>query len=106
MPFRLYKGLAAFQRFINEVLGELMYVCTVGYLDNILVYSDSLENQQDYVQEVLQHLWKAGLYTNPKKSKFHTDIMEYLGFILLLNGLQMDPLKVSAITEWPEPWCN
>src|SRR5260370_29325964 len=32
------------------------------------------------------------------------DTMEYLGFILLPNGLQMDPAKVSAITEWPELW--
>ena len=44
MPFRLSNALAAFQRFINEVLRELMDVCTVGYLDDILVYSDSLEN--------------------------------------------------------------
>src|SRR5260370_17888299 len=104
MPFGLSNTLAAFQRFINKVLGELMDVCTVGYLDNILVYSDSLENHWDHVQEVLQCLWKAGLYTNPKKCKFHMDTVEYLGFILSPNGLQMDPSKVAAIMEWPEPW--
>jgi len=44
MPFGLSNAPASFQRFINEVLGELMDVCTVGYLDDILIYSDLLEN--------------------------------------------------------------
>src|SRR5258708_9397825 len=104
MPFRLSNAPAAFQRFINEVLGDLMDVCTVGYLDDILVYSDSLEDHWNHVREVLQCLRKAGLYANLKKCKFHTDTMEYLGFILSPKGLQMDPTKVSAIQDWPEPW--
>src|SRR6266478_5572628 len=103
MPFGLSNAPASFQRFINEVLGELMDVCTVGYLDDIFIYSDSLENHQDQVWEVLQCLQKVGLYANPKKCKFHMDTIEYLGFILSPNGLQMDPSKVSAIMEWPEP---
>ncbi len=44
MPFRLSNAPAAFQRFINEVLGDLMDICMVGYLDDILIYSDSLED--------------------------------------------------------------
>ncbi len=44
MPFGLSNAPAAFQRFINEVLGDLMDICTVGYLDDILIYSDSLED--------------------------------------------------------------
>src|SRR5258708_3654797 len=44
MPFGLSNAPVAFQRFINEVLGDLMDICTVGYLDNILIYSDSLED--------------------------------------------------------------
>src|SRR6266481_9837405 len=53
MPFRLSNAPAAFQRFINEVLGDLMDVCMVGYLDDILVYSDSLEDHWNHVWEVL-----------------------------------------------------
>ncbi len=104
MPFRLSNAPAAFQRFINEVLGDLMDVCMVGYLDDILVYSDSLEDHRNHVREVLRCLRKAGLYVNLKKCKFHTDTMEYLRFILSPKGLQMDPTKVSAIQDWPEPW--
>src|SRR6266481_7365929 len=53
MPFGLSNAPASFQRFINEVLGDLMDVCTVGYLDDILVYSDSLEDHRNHIQEVL-----------------------------------------------------
>src|SRR5260370_13808739 len=103
MPFRLSNAPAAFQRFINEVLGDLMDICTVGYLDNILVYSDSLEDHRDHVCEVLRHLHTTGLYANLKKCKFHTDTGEYLRFILSPKGLQMDPAKVSVILDWPKP---
>src|SRR5258708_10706441 len=103
MPFRLSNAPAAFQRFINEVLGDLMDVCMVGYLDDILVYLDSLEDHRNHIQEVLQCLHKVGLYANLKKCKFHTDTVEYLGFILSPKGLQMDPTKVSTIQDWPEP---
>src|SRR5258708_38814812 len=99
MPFGLSNTPVALQRFINEVLGDLMDVCTVGYLDGILVYSDSLEDHWNPIQEVLWHLHKAGLYMNLKKCKFHTDTVEYLGFILSPKGLQMDPTKVSAIQD-------
>ena len=66
MPFGLSNAPVSFWRFINKVLGELMDVCTVGYLDDILIYSDSLENHQDQVWEVLQHLQKVGLMPTPK----------------------------------------
>ena len=103
MPFRLSNAPVAFQRFINEVLRDLMDICTVGYLDNILVYLDSLEDHRDHVHEVLCCLRTAGLYANLKKCKFHTDTVEYLRFILSPKGLQMDPTKVSAILDWPKP---
>src|SRR5258708_12610587 len=103
MPFGLFKGTGGFERFINEVLRDLMDICTVGYLDDILVYSDSLEDHRDHVREVLCCLHTVGLYANLKKCKFHTDTVEYLRFILSPKGLQMDPAKVSLILAWPKP---
>src|SRR5258708_25725048 len=102
MPFSLTNGPAVFQRFINEVLGNLMDVCAVGYIDATLIYSDSIDQDQNQVQEVLRHLQEAGLYANPKKCNFHMDTVEYLGFILTPTGLHMDPVKVAAIQNWPE----
>src|SRR5258707_13527646 len=103
MPFGLTNAPAVFQRFINKVLGNLLDICTVGYIDDILIYSDSVDQHRDHVQEVLRRLQKAGLYTNPKKCNFHMDTVEYLGFILTPTGLHMDPVKVAAIQNWLEP---
>src|SRR5260370_11701102 len=103
MPFRLSNAPAGFQCFINEVLGDLCDVCTIRYLDDILIYSDSLDNHCLHMSEILCHLQEAGLYANLKKCIFHTDTVEYLGFILSLEGLRMDPSKVDAIQSWPEP---
>src|SRR5258708_3765822 len=49
MPFGLTNAPAVFQRFINEVLGNLLDICTVGYIDDILIYSDSIDQHQDHV---------------------------------------------------------
>ena len=103
MPFGLTNAPAVFQRFINEVLGNLLDVCAVGYIDDILIYLDSVDQHRDHVREVLRCLQEAGLYVNPKKCNFHTDTVEYLGFILTPTGLHMDPAKVAAIQNWPEP---
>ena len=53
MPFGLSNAPAAFQRFINDILGDLLDVCTIGYLDNILIYSDSLDEHKDHVWDML-----------------------------------------------------
>src|SRR5260370_15283019 len=87
MPFSLLNAPTAFQCFINEVLGNLQDVCTIGYLDNILIYSDGLEEHHLHVSKVLHHLWDAGLYANPKKCVFHMDTVEYLGFTFARRGL-------------------
>src|SRR6266436_6785232 len=104
MLFSLTNAPTVFQHFINKVLGNQLDICAVGYLDDILIYSYSLETHQDHMQEVLRQLQEARLYTNPKKCKFHTDTVEYLGFILTPTGLHMDLMKVAAIQGWPEPW--
>ena len=53
MPFGLSNAPAAFQRFINDILGDLLDICTIGYLDDILIYSDSLDEHKDHVWDML-----------------------------------------------------
>jgi len=103
MPFGLTNAPAAFQRFMNDVFSDLLDVCVVIYLDDILIYSDDITQHRSHVKEVLKRLRKAGLYAKAKKCEFHSDSVEYLGDVLSPAGLTMSDAKVKTIQEWPEP---
>ena len=56
MPFGLTNAPLAFQRFMNMIFTDMLDVCIVVYLNNILIYLDNKEDHQKHVQEVLRHL--------------------------------------------------
>jgi len=103
MPFSLTNGPAAFQRFINSVFADMLDVCVVVYLDDILVYSDNMEDHTEHIREVLWQLRQHRLYAKPEKCEFHSDSVEYLGYLLSPDGLMMSQDKVKTICDWPEP---
>src|SRR6202789_3115664 len=103
MPFGLTNAPAAFQRFMNDIFSDLLDVTVIVYLDNILIFSDNPADHKKHVREVLRRLRKNGLFARPDKCLFSVDTVSYLGFILSQDGLKMDPAKVQAITNWPEP---
>jgi len=54
IPFGLTNAPAAFQHFMNDVFSDLLDVCIVVYLDDILIYSDDITQHQNHVKEVLK----------------------------------------------------
>ena len=82
---------------------DLLDVCVVVYLDDILIYSQDLESHREHICEVLRCLQKHNLFAKPEKCEFHTTSTEYLSFCLSPNGLSMSAEKVKAISDWPEP---
>ncbi|KAL7281605.1 hypothetical protein ACG7TL_004922 [Trametes sanguinea] len=103
MPFGLSNAPAAFQRFVNDIFSDLLDVCVIVYLDDILIYSDNPEQHREHVKEVLRRLRKNKLFARADKCEFHTNSVEYLGYILSPDGLTMSEAKVKAILDWPEP---
>ena len=103
MPFRLTNALAKFQAYINKSLTGLMDKFCVVYLDDILIYSDSQPEHLDHVKQVLERLQRFGLYASLKKCDFFTTEVEFLGFMVFINGVAMDQRRVAAIQEWPRP---
>jgi len=99
MPFGLTNAPSAFQHLINEIFANMLDVWTVIYLDDILIYSDSITEHKKHVREVLQWLCTNRLYALPTKCMFHHNKVEFLGFILGLQGVQIDNKKVSIIWE-------
>ena len=101
--FRLSNAPLIFQRFINNIFTDLLDVCVIVYLDDILIYSENLQDHKQQVKEVLHCLKTNGLYTAPNKCLFHQEEVEFLGYIFSTNGLQMDEEKVQTICDWPTP---
>ena len=63
MPEELTNAPAAFQRFMNDIFMDMMDISVIVYLDDILVYSDSLTEHKLHVQEVLHRLRSNSLFT-------------------------------------------
>ena len=87
---------------MNNIFYDLLNVCVIIYLDNILIYSNNMFEHHQHVKEVLKHLCKAGLYDKAEKYEFHSKLVEYLGYILSSSGLTMFNNKVKIIQDWPE----
>jgi len=103
MPEGLSNAPAAFQRFMNDIFADMLDVCVVVYLDDILIYSSDKTTHHKHVKEVLRRLRKHGLFAKPEKCEFDRQSVEYLGYILSPDGLTMAADKVQTIADWPEP---
>ena len=101
--FGLTNAPAAFQRFVNTIFADMLDVCVVVYLNDILIYSEDMESHQKHVREVLHQLQLHKLFAKPEKCEFHLDSVEYLGYRLSPEGLTMSPNKITTIADWLEP---
>ncbi|KAK3574553.1 hypothetical protein QTP86_009553 [Hemibagrus guttatus] len=103
MPFGLTNALAVFQALINEVFRDLLGKGVIAYIDDILVYSTSMEEHVRQVWEVLTRLQQHHLYVKLEKCEFHRSTVTFLGYVISHQGVEMDVVKVRAVTEWPAP---
>ena len=73
------------------------------FLDDILVYSKNEEEHEEHLRLILQLLREHQLYAKFNKCDFYRDRIQYLGHIILEEGISVDPDKVEAIKNWPTP---
>ena len=88
---------------MNDIFSDLLDVCVVVYLDDILIYLNNMSEHHQHVKEVLKRLHKAGLYAKVEKCEFHSESVEYLEYILSPSGFTMSDDKIKIIQDWPEP---
>jgi len=103
MPFGLCNAPAAFQRWINEVLMEHIDMCCIVYLDDVLIYSNTLQHHPKDVSNILEAIRKSGMKVKPSKCEFHKSETEYPGFTIGQEGVKTDPVKTQAIWDWTTP---
>ena len=103
-PFGLSPSPASFQRYINHTLHDLLDRGVSAYVDDVIVYSDDLEEHRRVVREVLRRLHDAGLPVDFKKCAFEAPEVKFLGVIMHAGkGISMDPEKVAAIVRMELP---
>ena len=92
---------ATFQAFMNHIFRDMTDIFVVIYLDDILIFSNSLEDHWVHVQCVLEHLREYDLHSKPEKCLFHMQKIEFLGFMVTPTGISMDLAKTDAVSIWP-----
>jgi hypothetical protein len=107
-PLVMYFGLtnspATFQMMMNEIFQDLITEGVVSvYLDDILIFTNSLEEHRQVTCLVLDRMHEHKLYLRPEKCEFEKTKIEYLGVIISHNKVEMDLVKIAGVADWPTP---
>jgi hypothetical protein len=101
LPFGLTNAPATFMHLMNSVFADFLDVFVIVFLDDILIFSRSVEEHTEHVRKVLQRLREHQLYANTKKCDFFQESITFLGHVVSGEGISMEPAKVKAIRDWP-----
>lgn len=77
MPFGMCNALSTFQSYINKAPQDILDDFCTAYLDDTLIFSDTLEEHERHVHEVLNRLHEAGLNVDVDKSEFYVTEVKY-----------------------------
>jgi hypothetical protein len=103
MPFGLANAPATFMDLMNRVFHDFLDQFVVVFINDILIYSKSLEEHEDHLRRVLQRLKEKRLYTKFSKCKFWLDKVIFLGHVVSKDGISIDPKNVEAVVNWERP---
>jgi hypothetical protein len=107
-PLVMFFGLTnlpvTFQAMMNGLFGNLVSTGKVViYLNNVLIFTEDLDKHRKLVRQVLKVFCLTNVSLKIEKCKFEKTQVKYLGLIVGDGETCMDPAKVSAVTNWPEP---
>lgn len=103
MPFGLSNAPSTFQAAMNGLLQPFLRRFAAVFFDDILVYSDSLQAHIEHLQDIFKALLRDQFYLKQNKCLFAQRKLEYLGHLVSGNGVEPEPSKVQAMTQWPTP---
>jgi hypothetical protein len=103
MSFGLCNAPATFQALMNDVLRAYLRRFVLVFFDDILIYNSSWADHLRHLCVVLSMLRQHRLFVKRSKCAFGVDTVAYLGHTISASSVAMDPTKVQAIRDWPQP---
>lgn len=103
MPQGVTNAPSTFQRVMERCMGGMNLREVLVFLDDVIVFSATLEEHEDRLLRVLQRLKEFGLKLSPEKCQFFRTSVKYLGHVVSATGVETDPAKIAALTTWPRP---
>ena len=101
VPFGLAQAPTCFQELIIDILKDFNFV--IAYLDDIIIFSKTLQQHLLHIRKVYEKLWSAKLSMKMSKFNFFSKEIQYLGHILSATGIQPLPSKAHAIQHKQPP---
>lgn len=101
MPQGVTNAPSTFQRLMERCMGDINLKEVLVFIDDLIVFSATLEEHEKRLLRVLQRLKDYGLKLSPEKCKFFQTSVRYLGHIVSANGVETDPDKIKALKTWP-----
>jgi hypothetical protein len=103
MPFGLTNAPATFQSVMNTMFQHMLRKCVLVFVDDILIYSKTMEEHPQHISEVFTILTQHQLVLKKSKCSFAQRSLEYLGHIISGQGVATDPTKIQVVQHWPPP---
>jgi hypothetical protein len=103
MSFGLTNAPPQFMYLMNSVFMPELDKFVVVFIDDILIYSRSMEEHEEHLRIVLQQLREHQLYAKFSKCEFWSKEVPFLGHVVSIQGIAMDPSKVKEVLDWKPP---
>jgi hypothetical protein len=103
MPFGLTNAPATFQGIMNFVFAPLLKKGVLVFMDDILIYSQTLPEHLELLKQVFQILRENRFYIKLSKCAFAQTEVEYLGHNISGKGVSTEASKIASVEKWPRP---
>ncbi len=103
MPFGLKNAAAVFQRAMEQCLGEHLDIFIMVYIDDVIIFSDSMEDHSYHLRLFFQKIKEFNFRINPKKIQLCQTKIKILGHIVEYGSCRPDPEKIQGIQNFPIP---
>lgn len=103
LPFGFATSVGSFIIGLSKILGPEVEKFAIPYVDDIFVHSENSELHLEHLEFIFEKFRQANITIKLKKSNFACCKIKFLGHIITPEGVEMDPTRIEAITDFPEP---